>query len=54
MVDWWCLGIFVYEMTVGFTPFIGGDSKEVYKSIKTKSVSFPDSKKHGINLSKDC
>lgn len=30
MVDWWCLGILTYEMMVGFTPFVGGDSKQVY------------------------
>ena len=26
-VDWWCLGILTYEMMVGFTPFVGGDSR---------------------------
>jgi serine/threonine protein kinase len=54
MVDWWCLGILTYEMMVGFTPFVGGDSKTVYQSVTSKPVAFPDKQKHGISLSNEC
>jgi serum/glucocorticoid-regulated kinase 2 len=54
MVDWWCLGILTYEMMVGFTPFVGGDSKTVYSSIRSKPVAFPDPAKHGIIMSHEC
>ena len=55
VVDWWTLGIVVYEMIIGFTPFFnGGDKKKMYDSIQSKQVSYPDLNRHGISISNDC
>lgn len=36
-VDWWCLGIMLYEMLYGKTPFRGLNRKETFYRIITKS-----------------
>ena len=44
-VDWWALGIFIYEMLAGFTPFTEENSVtndvEIYGNILRKDVIFP-------------
>lgn len=35
-VDWWCLGVVLYEMRYGTTPFRGSDRKKTYQRIVTK------------------
>ncbi|GLJ30429.1 hypothetical protein SUGI_0602280 [Cryptomeria japonica] len=39
-VDWWSLGIFLYEMVYGRTPFCGGNRKETFYNILCKDPLF--------------
>lgn len=39
-VDWWTLGIFIYEMLFGTTPFKGKDRKKTFANILKKDVKF--------------
>ncbi|XP_056144643.1 serine/threonine-protein kinase N1b isoform X2 [Lampris incognitus] len=40
-VDWWGLGVLIYEMLVGESPFPGDDEEEVFDSIVNDEVSYP-------------
>eukprot|EP00656_Telonema_subtile_P036832 TRINITY_DN4089_c0_g1_i4.p1 TRINITY_DN4089_c0_g1~~TRINITY_DN4089_c0_g1_i4.p1 ORF type:complete len:364 (+),score=58.22 TRINITY_DN4089_c0_g1_i4:278-1369(+) len=40
-VDWWALGIFVYEMLVGSTPFYDDNQSEVYSRVLAGRIPFP-------------
>ncbi|KAJ0977801.1 hypothetical protein J5N97_013275 [Dioscorea zingiberensis] len=40
-VDWWTLGVFLYEMLYGRTPFKGEDNKKTLINIIKQPVSFP-------------
>ncbi|XP_024120560.1 serine/threonine-protein kinase N2 [Oryzias melastigma] len=46
-VDWWELGVLIYEMLLGECPFPGDDEEEVFDSIVNDDVRYP------ANLSKD-
>jgi len=39
--DWWSLGIFIYEMLVGYPPFIADTTMGIYQKILTGRISFP-------------
>ncbi|KAF9345920.1 serine/threonine protein kinase, AGC [Mortierella sp. AD094] len=41
-VDWWTLGILIYEMLFGTTPFKGKDRVATFNSILHTEVQFPD------------
>lgn len=41
-VDWWTLGIFIYEMLYGTTPFKGRDRKVTFSNILKREVRFLD------------
>ncbi|KAI5130989.1 polo-like kinase 1 [Nematocida parisii] len=41
-VDIWSVGVIIYTMIVGKPPFQKSDVKEIYKSIKTNSYTYPE------------
>lgn len=40
-VDWWCLGILIYEMIVGIDPFSDDEPMAVYQNILRGKIKFP-------------
>jgi len=49
-VDWWTLGILLYEMLYGITPFKGKDINETFANILKKDVSFSNN----VSVSRVC
>ena len=51
-IDWWAVGILLYELLIGISPFRIGNAKmsqEAYEQkVLNKSVSFPDREKYKI------
>ena len=50
-VDWWSLGILIYEMTIGVTPFFSKSRMSLINNIKKEEVIFPDKRKYKIEYS---
>uniref|UniRef100_A0A453BRU0 non-specific serine/threonine protein kinase n=1 Tax=Aegilops tauschii subsp. strangulata TaxID=200361 RepID=A0A453BRU0_AEGTS len=42
-IDWWALGILLYEMLYGRTPFRGKNRKKTFYNILHKDLTFPSS-----------
>lgn len=40
--DNWCLGLLLYELVTGTTPFMGTDCVAIFRSILTCRVEWPD------------
>jgi len=40
-VDWWALGVLIYEMTIGQPPFMGKTEEELFMGIMKKKVLYP-------------
>jgi len=40
-VDWWTLGILIYEMIVGYPPFVYEDPMGIYQKILSGKIVFP-------------
>lgn len=49
-VDWWTLGIFIYEMLFGITPFKGSSRNKTFGNILRHDVTFPDPSIDGKKL----
>nr|AML77266.1 putative LOV domain-containing protein [Aerva persica] len=47
-VDWWALGILLYEMLYGYTPFRGKTRQRTFSNVLQKSLKFPASKQVSI------
>lgn len=52
-VDWWTLGILLYEMLVGIPPFFHKNKHRMYFLIKEANVTYPIPEKHNIYVSPD-
>jgi len=50
-VDWWELGIFIYELMTGTTPFRGKHREETFDNVLHESVQFPSEENGGPRLS---
>lgn len=42
-IDWWALGILLYELLYGHTPFRGKNRKNTFAKILHKDLTFPSS-----------
>jgi len=42
VVDWWTIGILLYEMLCGLPPFYDENTNDMYKKILTEELRFPD------------
>jgi protein kinase A len=40
-VDWWALGVLVYEMAAGYPPFFADQPIQIYEKIVSGRVKFP-------------
>jgi serine/threonine protein kinase len=40
-VDWWALGVLIYEMVLGYPPFYADSPIGIYKKIVDARISFP-------------
>lgn len=52
-VDWWAVGILMYEMLIGVTPFFNRNQNVLLQKIQTSKVVFPDRKRYKIDFSDD-
>lgn len=41
-VDWWAVGVLIYEMLVGITPFYNKNRLKLFQRISGSQVKFPD------------
>lgn len=41
MVDWWSLGVLLFEMCCGWSPFYAEDTQQMYKNICFGKIRFP-------------
>lgn len=49
-VDWWTLGILIYEMLTGTTPFKGSHADETFSNIVSHQLKWPDD----VTVSNEC
>lgn len=52
-LDWWALGILIYEMIIGIPPFYNQNKHQMYYLIQNAPIRWPEKDKHKIEISKD-
>ena len=50
-IDWWALGILIYEMRIGVTPFFNKNKNLLLTKIQRAKVIFPDKAKYNLDYS---
>jgi serine/threonine protein kinase len=50
-IDWWALGILIYEMRIGVTPFFNKNKNLLLTKIQRAKVIFPDKEKYNLEYS---
>lgn len=50
-VDWWALGVLIYEMLIGVTPFYNKNRQMLQSKIRHSKIVFPDRFQHKIAYS---
>ena len=50
-LDWWALGILIYEMIIGIPPFYNPNKNQMYYLIQHAPIRWPERTKHGIEVS---
>lgn len=41
-VDYYCLGALLYELVTGLPPYYSNNTDEIYESILSEELTFPD------------
>mmetsp|Transcript_17390 Transcript_17390/g.20187 ORF Transcript_17390/g.20187 Transcript_17390/m.20187 type:complete len:299 (+) Transcript_17390:832-1728(+) len=52
-VDWWTLGILIYELRIGRPPFLDKNHQKLGRLIKKGKIIFPDPIKHKIDMTEE-
>lgn len=50
-VDWWTMGVIMYELLIGVTPFFNRNRNMLFAKIQKSKVVFPDRRKYKIDYS---
>ena len=50
-LDWWALGILIYEMIIGIPPFYNQNKHQMYYLIQHAPIRWPQKEKHKIDNS---
>ena len=49
--DWWAVGVLIYEMLLGRSPFFSINMVRLQEKIRRGKISFPDPAKYNIKIS---
>ena len=52
-VDWWALGILIYEMLAGIPPFYDKDVNQMFQNIQKANINWTNKQDNGFKFSKD-